>query len=55
MPAGVLGALLLLTAMPQAETVSSDATAATAAQVRFAPPVGVPMRYRVTTRRVGRD
>src|SRR3546814_3885894 len=23
--------------------------------VRFAPPVGVPLRYRVTTRRIGRD
>lgn len=55
MPAGALGALLLLTAPPQAVPASDDAMAATTEQVRFAPPVGVPLRYRVTTRRIGRD
>ncbi|MFC3786767.1 hypothetical protein GGR90_002684 [Sphingopyxis italica] len=55
MPAGALGALLLLTASPLAVPASSGAPAAATAEVRFAPPVGVPLRYRVTTRRIGRD
>ena len=55
MPAGALGALLLLTPPSQAVAAPGDASPATAAQVRFAPPVGVPLRYQVTTRRIGRD
>lgn len=54
-PAGALGALLLLMASPLAVSASNEAPAAATAQVRFAPPVGVPLRYRVTTRRIGRD
>ncbi len=55
MPAGALGALLLLTAPPLAIPASSAAPAAATAEIRFAPPVGVPQRYRVATRRIGRD
>lgn len=55
MLAGALGALLLLTPPSQAVAAPGDASPATAAQVRFAPPVGVPLGYRVTTRRIGRD
>ena len=54
-PASALGALLLLTASPLAIPTSSAAPTAASAEVRFAPPVGVPLRYRVTTRRIGRD
>jgi hypothetical protein len=53
------GALLLLAAQPvpaaSPAVMPGDAPAAAPAQVRFAPPVGVPMTYRVTTRRIGRD
>ncbi|HET6524264.1 hypothetical protein [Sphingopyxis sp.] len=55
MLAGALGALLLLTPPSQAVPAPGDASPAAAAQVRFAPPIGVPLRYRVTTRRIGRD
>jgi len=54
-PASALGALLLLTAPPLAIPTSSAAPTAASAEVRFAPPVGIPLRYRVTTRRIGRD
>ena len=53
--AGSLGSALLLLAQPLPAALPADATAAAPAQVRFAPPVGVPMTYRVTTRRIGRD
>jgi hypothetical protein len=54
--AGARGALLLLTPSPSAAAASNGAPApAAAAELRFAPPVGVPQRYRVTTRRIGRD
>ncbi|SBV33898.1 exported protein of unknown function [uncultured Sphingopyxis sp.] len=55
MPAGAFGALLLLMAPPPAAPASGDVPTAATAQVRFAPPLGVPLRYRVTTRRIGRD
>lgn len=55
MPTGALGALLLLMAPPLAVPASNEAPAAATAQVRFAPPLGKPLRYRVTTRRIGRD
>lgn len=56
MLAGSLGGALLLLAQPlPAAAMPGDAAAAAPAQVRFAPPVGVPMTYRVTTRRIGRD
>ena len=53
--AGALGALLLLAAPPVAMSAPSGAPAAATAGIRFAPPVGVPLRYRVTTRRIGHD
>lgn len=53
--AGSLGGALLLLAQPQPAALPRDAVAAVPAQIRFAPPVGVPMTYRVTTRRIGRD
>lgn len=49
------GALLLLAAQPLPLAVPDDLPAAVAAASRFAPPVGVPMTYRVTSRRIGRD
>ena len=55
MLAGALGALLLLTPPSQAVPAPTKTSPVAAAQVRFAPPVGVPLRYRVTTRRIGRD
>ena len=54
-PAGSLGALLLLAAQPLPSTAPGDARAAAAAHFQFAPPVGRPMTYRVTTRRIGRE
>lgn len=49
-----LGALLLAApALPAA--VAGEAPAVSASEIQFAPPLGRPMRYRVTTRRIGRD
>lgn len=53
--AGGLGALLLLAAQSLPLATPGDAPVAARTQIRFAPPVGVPMTYRVTTRRIGRD
>lgn len=54
MPTGSLvGALLLLIVQPL--PVHNDGPVAVAAPVQFAPPVGRPMTYRVTMRRIGRD
>ena len=50
---GGLGSALLLIAQPL--PAQGDEPAAVTAQVQFAPPVGRPMSYRVTTRRLGRD
>lgn len=50
---GGLGGALLLIAQPLA--APSDGPVAASAQIHFAPPVGRPMTYRVTTRRIGRD
>ncbi len=52
---GSLGGALLLLAQPLPAALPGDAPAAASAHIRFAPPVGVPMTYRVTTRRIGRD
>lgn len=49
-----LGGALLLTAQPSASTLPAPAPAV-ATVSRFAPPLGRPMTYRVTTRRLGRD
>lgn len=55
-PAGSLvGALLLLVAQPLPSSAAGDGPAAAAAHFQFAPPVGQPMTYRVTTRRIGRE
>ncbi|HWW58195.1 MAG TPA: hypothetical protein VN047_14985 [Sphingopyxis sp.] len=55
MRAGWLGsALLLLAALPM-PSLADDTPAAASRQVAFAPPVGQPLTYRVTTRRIGRD
>jgi len=54
-PAGSLGALLLLAAQPLPSSEPGDVPAATAVHFQFAPPVGRPMTYRVTTRRIGRE
>lgn len=54
--AGSLGAaLLLLVGQPLPSFAPGDVPAAAAAHFQFAPPVGQPMAYRVTTRRIGRD
>ncbi|MHA4838600.1 hypothetical protein [Sphingopyxis sp. MSC1_008] len=55
MAAGSLGAFLLLAAQPLPSTAPGDLPAAAAAHFQFAPPVGQPMTYRVTTRRIGRE
>lgn len=56
MAAGSLGgALLLLAVQPLPYSAPGDVPAAAAAHFQFAPPVGQPMAYRVTTRRIGRD
>lgn len=48
-----LGALLVAApAVPAA--VAGEALTASATDVQFAPPIGQPLRYRVTTRRIGR-
>ena len=52
--AGSLGALLLLAAQSLQSSAPGDVPAAAAAHFQFAPPVGQPMTYRVTTRRIGR-
>lgn len=53
-----LGGLLLATlaGQPLPSAAAGEApVAAAAAHIGFAPPVGLPMAYRVTTRRIGRD
>ncbi len=52
-----LGGLLLMTlaAQPLSPAAAEAPVAAAAEQIGFAPPVGVPMTYRVTTRRIARD
>lgn len=55
-PGGSLGGvLLLLLAQPLPSSAPGDVPVATAAHFQFAPPVGRPMTYRVTTRRIGRE
>ena len=54
-PAGSLGALLLLAAQPLPPPAPDDVPAAATSRFQFAPPVGRPMTYRVTTRRIGRE
>ncbi len=55
-PAGSLGgALLLLAAQALPSPAPGDVSTAAAAHFQFAPPVGQPMTYRVTTRRIGRE
>jgi hypothetical protein len=53
--AGSLGALLLLAAQPLPSPTPDDVPAAATTHFQFAPPVGRPMIYRVTTRRIGRE
>lgn len=53
--AGGLGALLLLAAQSLSPATPAEIPVAANTQIRFAPPVGLPMTYRVTTRRIGRD
>jgi hypothetical protein len=56
MSAGSLGgALLLLVAQPIRSLAPGDVPAVAIAHTLFAPPVGQPMTYRVTTRRIGRE
>lgn len=56
MSAGSLGgALLLLAAQSVPTPAPGNVATAAAAQFQFAPPVGQPMTYRVTTRRIGRE
>lgn len=55
MLAGVLGGALLLAALQPSPPPAPVETAAIPAPLRFAPPVGQPLAYRVTTRRIGRD
>ncbi|WP_428630783.1 hypothetical protein [Sphingopyxis sp.] len=50
---GGLGSALLMVAQPLA--APSGAPVAAIANAQFAPPVGRPMSYRVTTRRIARD
>lgn len=52
---GLGGAFLLLAAQSLPSPVPGDVPAAAAAHFQFAPPVGRPMTYRVTTRRIGRE
>lgn len=49
------GALLLMVAQPPPSFATGGGPAAAAGHFQFAPPVGQPMTYRVTTRRIGRD
>ncbi|HJS11946.1 hypothetical protein [Sphingopyxis sp.] len=56
MSAGSLGgALLLLVGQPLPSSAPGDVPAAATTHFQFAPPVGQPMTYRVTTRRIGRE
>lgn len=55
MPGAGLGALLLLAAPAPPAVVAGEVPSARTTEIAFAPPVGQPMRYRVTTRRIGRD
>lgn len=55
MAASGLGALLLLAAQSLPPATPGELPVAVNAHFQFAPPVGVPMIYRVTTRRIGRD
>lgn len=52
---GLGGVLLLLAAQPLLSAAPGNGSAAATTQVQFAPPVGRPITYRVTTRRVGRE
>jgi len=52
---GLGGALLLLVAQPIPSLAPGDVPAAATTHFQFAPPVGQPMTYRVTTRRIGRE
>ncbi len=52
---GLGGALLLLAAQAAPPTEPNHIPTAAAPHFQFAPPVGRPMTYRVTTRRIGRD
>ncbi|WP_338424791.1 hypothetical protein [Sphingopyxis kveilinensis] len=54
-PGAGLGALLLLAAPASPAAAAGGAPAARIAEIAFAPPVGQPMHYRVTTRRIGRE
>ena len=54
-PARALGSALLLLAVQPVPSLAGDTPAEASRQVRFAPPVGQPLAYRVTTRRIGRD
>lgn len=49
------GALLLLMGQPLPSSMPAEVPAAVATHFRFAPPVGRPMTYRITTRRIGRE
>ena len=53
--AGGLGALLLLAAQSLSPATAEEVPVVANAQIGFAPPVGMPIAYRVTTRRIGRD
>jgi len=54
--AGSLGsALLLLVGQPIPSSTLGELPAAATTHFQFAPPVGRPMTYRVTTRRIGRE
>lgn len=54
--AGSIGAaLLLLGAQPLSSSAPGEVPAAATTHFQFAPPVGRPMTYRVTTRRIGRE
>ena len=52
--AGVWAGALLLLAAPETATAEPPAAVAVR-ELRFAPPVGQPMAYRVTTRRISRN
>lgn len=52
---GLGGVLLLLAAQAAPDAGPGPDQAAAAPHIRFAPPIGQPMTYRVTTRRIGRD
>lgn len=52
---GLAGALLLLAAQPLPFPAQDGAPPPAAAQFQFAPPIGQPMTYQVTTRRIARD